>query len=106
MPRRVPDKAWELQLDDSGQEWVRVHLWISGGQVTDFMVQYETTLAGKLAPVVRYDTAHGYAHRDVLDRQGRTISKTPLGQHTSLNDAFQDAMQDVRRHWRYYQQHY
>ncbi len=39
--------------------------------VLGFVVQYETKLEGKWLPVVRYDTQHGFAHRDLLDRRGR-----------------------------------
>ena len=34
--------------------------------VLGFVVQYETRLEGKWLPVVRYDTRHGFAHRDLF----------------------------------------
>mgnify|MGYP001566321746 FL=1 len=46
------------------------------GQVISFIVQYETRLEGKWLPVVRFDTEHGFAHRDILDREGYK-QKTP-----------------------------
>ena len=36
-------------------------------KVTGFVVQYETLFEGKWLPFVRYDTAHGYAHKDLLN---------------------------------------
>jgi hypothetical protein len=42
-------------------------------EVLRFVVQYETKFEGKWLPVVRYDTEHGYAHRDILIR--KAISK-------------------------------
>ncbi len=39
-------------------------------RVAGFVVQYETLSEGKWLPVVRYDTAHGYAHKDLLNPDG------------------------------------
>ncbi len=41
-----------------------------------FRVQYETKVGGTWYPVVRYDTAHGFTHRDLLDMKGN-VTKTP-----------------------------
>lgn len=41
------------------------------GDVLRFVIQYETRLEGKWLPVVRYDTEHGFAHRDLLDKKGK-----------------------------------
>lgn len=38
------------------------------GEVLNFVVQYETKLEGEWLPVVRYDTEHGFAHRDTFDK--------------------------------------
>jgi len=67
-----------------------------GGEVAmaNFVVQHETMLDGKPAPVARFDTAQGYMHRDLLNREGKPRSpKLPLGQHLSLDDALQLAVQ-------------
>jgi len=48
-----------------------------GKRVVEFRVQYETKLGGEWYPVVRYDTAHGFAHRDLIDRHGRQ-RKAPI----------------------------
>jgi len=39
-------------------------------EVLGFVVQYETRVAGQWLPVIRYDTRHGFAHRDLLDVKG------------------------------------
>lgn len=105
MPPHVSRIEFEAPLDDSGQEWVRTRIWTAGGRVTRFMVQYETMLDGKPAPVARFDTAHGYVHRDLLDREGNPRApKLPLDPDLSLDDALQFAVQDLRQHWRDYRQ--
>ena len=65
-----------------------------------FVVQYEAELAGQWHPVVRYDTAHGFAHRDLLHPDG-TIEKQPLP-WMSYNTALTYAMQDLKMQWRRY----
>jgi len=47
------------------------------GNVLSFVVQYETKLKGKWLPVVRYDSEHGFAHRDLFDKTGNQ-KKTPM----------------------------
>lgn len=70
------------------------------GTVVSFRVQYQAEIAGTLYPVVRYDTAHGYPHRDLLDANGDTISKTPIG--GSLNYALGTAIDDIKDNWERY----
>ena len=41
-----------------------------GGQVVEFVVQYEIRVGLDWVPVARYDTAHGFAHRDLLSPNG------------------------------------
>jgi hypothetical protein len=54
---------------------IRVRLDIDRGQVTAFTLQLETFVDGRWRPVVRYDSAHGDSHRDLLDWDGRVIDK-------------------------------
>jgi hypothetical protein len=52
---------------------VRYRVWfeVDKGQVLKFLVQLEIREQGKWNPVVRYDTAHGFAHRDTYRQMGR-----------------------------------
>ena len=99
---RPPDVDYDDELDDAAHEWRRVRIWKEPGQVTRFVIQYETTLAGKRVAVVRYDTAHGFAHRDRFDRHGHEFDKTAIGLGLSLDAALAIAEQDLRQHWRRY----
>ena len=51
-------------------------------------------------PVVRYDTSHGFVHRDRMDLKG-TVVKTPLF-HQDYNDALTFAESDLKLNWEYY----
>jgi hypothetical protein len=102
MSSRLTETDYEDALDDAAQEWRRVRIWTEAGRVVRFTVQYETTLAGERVPVVRYDTAHGYAHRDRLDRRGLVIAKDELSRELTLAEALTIADQDLRQNWRRY----
>lgn len=49
---------------------LRARIATERGQVIEFMMQYETWINGEWRPVVRCDSAHGQAHRDLLDPRG------------------------------------
>ncbi len=74
------------------------------GVVTSFRVQYETRVAGKWLPVVRYDTRHRFAHRDLLDKRGRA-RKTPLFTQ-DYNEALTFAEHDIKSNWKSYKREF
>jgi hypothetical protein len=74
------------------------------GTVLNFVVQYETRIRGRWFPVVRYDTRHGFAHRDVLDSKGNA-RKTPVFAR-NYNEALTFAEYDIRSNWILYKQRF
>lgn len=73
-------------------------------RVVFFRVQMEALVENKWSPIVRYDNAHGFAHRDLMNRKGEAI-KTPLF-NQDLNDALTFAENDLKTNWRYYKQRF
>lgn len=59
-------------------------------------------LRGQWLPVVRYDTEHGFAHRDLLDKKGNK-QKTPLFTK-DYNEALTFAEYDIKSNWKIYKQ--
>jgi len=74
------------------------------GTVLSFKVQYETKVEGKWLPVVRYDTRHGFAHRDLLDKGGKE-QKTPLFTQ-NYNEALTFAEHDIKSNWNAYKERF
>jgi hypothetical protein len=70
------------------------------GRITFFRLQYETRVDERWYPVVRYDTAHGFAHRDLISLDG-TVVKTPLF-NQNFNDALTFAESDLKTNWAHY----
>jgi hypothetical protein len=73
-------------------------------QVLEFMVQLEVNIRGEWRPVVRYDTAHGFAHRDIFHGDGRS-EKVPLS-IGDYNSTLAFAELDVRSNWEVYRQRF
>jgi hypothetical protein len=69
-----------------------------------FRVQYETKINNGWHAVVRYDTAHGFAHRDLMNISG-AVDKTPLF-NQDYNDALSFAEKDLKTNWEYYKKRY
>jgi hypothetical protein len=75
------------------------HLSIKG-KILKFTVQYETNIGGQWLPVVRYDTAHGFFHRDVMHpgkRQEKIYIKVK-----DYNEALTFARNDIKKNWQIY----
>lgn len=69
-------------------------------QVTEFMIQLETKVRDKWYPVVRYDTKHGFSHKDIVSFDGST-EKFNLGM-SNYNIAITFAEQDLKKNWEVY----
>jgi hypothetical protein len=76
----------------------------TGRKIIDFLVQYEALTDGKWVPVVRYDTAHGYAHKDILNPDG-SKQKVILGEH-AYEAALSLADLDINQNWKAYKARY
>jgi hypothetical protein len=66
-------------------------------RIVQYTVQLEIYRARQWQPVVRYDTAHGFCHRDTIRADG-SQEKTPvfIG---DANETFTRAIEDMRDNW-------
>jgi hypothetical protein len=70
------------------------------GRVLKFTVQYETKIGGNWLPVVRYDTAHGFFHRDQMHPNKRT--EKIFIKASDYNKALTFAADDIKKNWEIY----
>ncbi len=76
---------------------------IDKGRITRFVVQLEVRHLGAWQAVVRYDTAHGYTHRDSYDLRGRCRKiALPVG----VDEALTFADDDINDNWAIYRQRF
>ena len=68
----------------------------------NFVVQYETFLETDWHAVVRYDLAHNFFHRDIMNHKGEKEKQTlPI---ENLKDALNFAEQDLKDRWESYRE--
>jgi hypothetical protein len=90
-------------LDDHNA--LRVRFELEQGRVVGFTVQLECRFRNDgWVPVVRYDTAHGFAHCDLLYPYDPVI-KTEMASR-DYNDALTLALQDLVDNWGSYRKRY
>jgi hypothetical protein len=58
------------QLATDLQDRLRVRATKNRGRIVSFVVQYEAFIHGRWRAIVRYDTAHRFAHRERWYRYG------------------------------------
>lgn len=83
---------------------LRVRFYKDKGTILQFVVQYEMLLRNQWQAVVRYDTSHGFAHRDLMHPDG-SVDKLPLPT-LSYTVALTYATQDLKQNWHWYRQRY
>ncbi len=74
------------------------------GGISNFVVQYEAMIKGEWHEIVRYDTRHGFAHKDIIHADGKK-DKQPL-YFPNYNLAFTFAINDIKTLWRWYRYGY
>jgi len=77
---------------------------VEKGKVVGFVVQYEMFHEGKWVPIVRYDTSHGYAHKDLINPDG-SKEKILMGA-VGLSEALTLADMDINENWERYKERY
>lgn len=67
-------------------------------------MQYEALLEGDWRPIARYDTAHGFAHKDLIHPDGKEEKQSLY--FPDYNLAFTFAIQDLKISWPWYRSAY
>jgi hypothetical protein len=89
-------------LDDYARNWLRVEFTREGKELLTFLAQYEIMIEDGVYPVVRFDGAHGFAHRDLLNRRGDVIDKYELPGNPSFGQALEIGRRDILANWQLY----
>lgn len=91
-------------LSTSRIDRLRVHAYKEKDKILQFVVQYEGYILNKWHPIIRYDTRHGFAHRDLLHPDGSS-DKEALGWE-DYNLSLTYATEDLKRNWQKYRQRF
>jgi DNA-directed RNA polymerase subunit L len=101
-PGKVRTVEFRRLLSDDNA--LRVRFELERGQVIQFVVQLECCLTDEWIPVIRYDTAHNFAHCDRLHPYEPTL-KTRLVTRDH-NEALTFAIRDLTNNWDKYRERY
>jgi hypothetical protein len=91
-------------LSPEQQDRLRVVAYKEKGRIIGFLAQYEAFIEQDWRQIVRYDTAHDFAHKDTIHPDGETV-KQPLP-FSDFNTAFTCAIQDIKVSWKWYRKTY
>ena len=95
--------TYTLPLSDEDKLFVRFCL--KKGKIAEFVLQYYTKTPKGWRTVIRYDTSHGYAHKDVY-----AYSKRGKIRHEAMGDEFSSiftaALEDIKTHWKELKENY
>ena len=89
-------RSWLVDLipDDSRMRCSYKRL---GKRIVHYTVQLEIRIDEQWRPVVRYDNAHGFCHRDVIHSDA-SQDKTAVF-YGSASETFTHAIEDLRANW-------
>ena len=91
-------------MGTSGEDRLRFRFTKDKGKISDLVVQYEILINGHWRPVVRYDCAHGFFHRDIISCDGSKVKKAI--DVPDLNYALLFARQDIEDKWEWYKEQF
>ena len=99
--RKVAETSYTISVwtDTRVRHYHRTH----GGKVVEFAVKLEVGIRGTWKVIVRYDTAHGFAHIDRYNLKGRS-RKERL--ELSFAGALTRAERDIKQNWRLYRERF
>jgi len=100
----MPEIEYLIFLSADSTDRLRVSAQKLRGEILRFVVQYEALISDKWCAILRYDTAHGFAHKDIIKADGKSI-KQPLF-FDNYNLAFTYATLDLKANWKIYRENF
>lgn len=95
------EREFLIYLDPAIRQNRYRHYHVSqGSRIVEFRIQLEILVAGVWYAVVRYDTAHGRPHRDLLHPNGRQTKEWLDGYSTA--GALTFGQKDIMKNWQNY----
>lgn len=101
----MPEREFLIYLDLENRLSRYRHYHISKvGKIIEFRVQLEILVSEEWLPVVRYDTAHGKAHRDLLHSDGTQTKDWFEGY--SVEEVLTIGQKDIMENWPAYRRRF
>lgn len=98
------EKEYLIYLSPDQADRFRYYHNLERGKIIRFRIQYEALIGGEWRAIVRYDTAHGRPHNDLLHPDGRQ-DKLEYGGYTS-EEVLTLGERDIKAGWKRYRDAY
>jgi hypothetical protein len=100
----VGEREYLIYLSPAQTDRFRYYHELERGRITRFRIQYEVFIGGEWRAIVRYDTAHGRPHKDVLHPDG-TQDKFEYSGY-SYDEVLTLGERDIKANWIRYRDAY
>jgi len=101
----MPEREFLIYLDPETRSCRYRHYHSARGRkISGFRIQLEILADGEWHPIVRYDTAHGKAHRDILHFDG-TQTKDWFESY-SIEEVLTIGQKDIMEYWLSYRRRF
>jgi len=98
------DKEYLYYFTPERKDRFRYYHYFEHGRITRFIIQYEAYIREKWHPIVRYDTAHGRPHKDILHIDG-SQEKVEFYNY-SREEVLTFGERDIKANWQQYRTKY
>ncbi|MBI3536647.1 MAG: hypothetical protein HY070_03655 [Chloroflexi bacterium] len=98
------EKSFVVLLGNDLSDRYRLSCETESGKVVLFRVQYEALIGSEWRAIVRYDTAHGFPHRDLMHPDGAE-EKNDFSNRSNA-EILTLGQEDIKRNWRVYREGY
>jgi len=100
----VSEKEYLYYFTPERKDRFRYYHYLVRRRIVRFRIQYEARIGEKWQPIVRYDTAHGRPHKDVLHPDGSQDKVEFYGY--SEAEVLTLGERDIKANWRCYRAEY
>jgi hypothetical protein len=100
----VGEKEYLVYLSLERTDRFRYYHNLERGKITRFRVQYEALIGGEWRAIVRYDTAHGRPHKDLLHPDGTQDKHEFYGY--AREEVLTLGERDIKANWKRYRAAY
>ncbi|MBF0559362.1 MAG: hypothetical protein HQL08_11350 [Nitrospirae bacterium] len=97
------DKKFIIEITE--ENLIAIEFRTDRGEVKDFVVRLICLIHGRRHDVIRFDSAHGMPHMDILDAKGQLYDKVWYD-YLSNDQALAMAIQDIKSHYEFYRERY
>jgi len=100
----VGEKEYIYYFTSERKDRFRYYHYLVQGRIVRFRIQYEARIGERWHAIVRYDTAHGRPHKDILHPDG-SQSKVKFYSYSEA-EVLTLGERDIKTNWQHYRADY